>query len=88
MDSLRRKILGRSLPRRGKDRRELRSDVFLRRQSEVYVLEALGPLSTAHMTQEIRNGLRRIYGMQSECTWKTCGVIGWWVLIAEALPVD
>ncbi len=50
MDSLRRKILGRSLPKRGKDKREPRSDVFSRRQSEVYFLANLYPLSTVHMT--------------------------------------
>jgi hypothetical protein len=38
--------------------------------------------------QEIRNGSRRIYGMQSECAWKTYGVIGWWVLISEALSIE
>jgi ribonuclease P/MRP protein subunit POP1 len=48
MDSLRRKILGRSLPKRGKDRRELRSDVLSRRQSELCVLETLGPVSSAY----------------------------------------
>ncbi len=34
MHSLRRKALGRSLPKRGKNRRERRSDIFKRRQSE------------------------------------------------------
>jgi ribonuclease P/MRP protein subunit POP1 len=34
MDPRRRKILGRSLPKLGKSRRELRSDTFKRRQSE------------------------------------------------------
>ena len=34
MDSRRRKILGRSLPKLGKSRRERRSDTFKRRQSE------------------------------------------------------
>jgi hypothetical protein len=46
MDSLRRKILGRSLPKRGKDRRELRSDVLSRRQSELCLLETLGSVSS------------------------------------------
>jgi len=39
MNPLRRKILGRSLPKRGKDRRKLRGDAFAQRQSEFYVLE-------------------------------------------------
>ncbi|KAH9998011.1 ribonucleases P/MRP protein subunit POP1-domain-containing protein [Russula vinacea] len=39
MDSMRRKILGRSLPKRGKDRRELRSDAFSRRQRDKKWLE-------------------------------------------------
>ena len=47
---MRRKILGRSLPKRGKDRRELRSDVFSRRQSEFCDLETLGPVSRVHIT--------------------------------------
>ncbi|KAH9969481.1 NUC188 domain-containing protein [Russula dissimulans] len=39
MDSLRRKVLGRSLPKRGKKTRELRSDVFARRQRDKKWLE-------------------------------------------------
>ncbi len=34
MDSLRRKVLGRSLPKLGKSRRERRSETFKRRQRE------------------------------------------------------
>ena len=44
MDSMRRKALGRSLPKRGKDRREPRSDAFARRQSELQVPKTPGPL--------------------------------------------
>ncbi|KAI9456168.1 POP1-domain-containing protein [Russula earlei] len=39
MDTLRRKILGRPLPKRGKARRELRSDIFARRQRDKKWLE-------------------------------------------------
>ncbi|KAH9971933.1 ribonucleases P/MRP protein subunit POP1-domain-containing protein [Lactifluus volemus] len=39
MGHLRRKILGRSLPKRGKDRRELRTDAFARRQKDKKWLE-------------------------------------------------
>jgi ribonuclease P/MRP protein subunit POP1 len=47
---MRRKVLGRSHPKQGKDRREPRNEVFSRRQSEVYVLEILSPVSSVHMT--------------------------------------
>ncbi|KAI0300399.1 ribonucleases P/MRP protein subunit POP1-domain-containing protein [Russula brevipes] len=39
MDSMRRKALGRSLPKQGKNRRELRTDVFARRQKDKKWLE-------------------------------------------------
>ena len=47
--SFRRKIPGRSLPKRGKDRRELRSDAFARRQSELYVMETICSASSVCM---------------------------------------
>lgn len=46
MGSMRRKALGRSLPKRGKDRRELRTDAFARRQSMLYLRENFGPWLT------------------------------------------
>jgi ribonuclease P/MRP protein subunit POP1 len=46
MGSMRRKALGRSLPKRGKDRRELRTDAFARRQSMLYLRETFGPWLT------------------------------------------
>jgi ribonuclease P/MRP protein subunit POP1 len=49
MNPFRRKILGRSLPKRGKDRRELRSDALARRQSEFYVLETICSASSVYM---------------------------------------
>jgi hypothetical protein len=57
MDSLRRKILGRSLPKRGKDRRELRSDALARRQSECYVLEAMCSVPSVYMIPGDKNWL-------------------------------
>jgi len=50
MDSMRRKALGRSLPKRGKDKRELRTDVLARRQSTLYLPGTLGPGSLACLT--------------------------------------
>ena len=49
MNPLRRKVLGRSLPKRGKDRRELRSGAFARRQSKFYVLETICSASSVFM---------------------------------------
>ena len=83
---MRRKALGRSLPKRGKDKREPRSDAFARRQSEYQRLLALSYEFIRH--QGIRNGLRHICGMQNECTWKTCGVIDWWVFITESVSIE
>ena len=48
MGSLRRKVLGRSLPKRGKDKRELRSDAFARRQSEFHVKEIIYSASSVY----------------------------------------
>jgi hypothetical protein len=45
---MRRKALGRSLPKRGKDKREPRSDVFRQRQSELQEPETLGPVLRLH----------------------------------------
>ena len=48
MNPLRRKALGRSLPKRGKDRRKLRSDAFAQRQSEFNVLETICSASSVY----------------------------------------
>ena len=57
MGSLRRKILGRSLPKRGKDRREPRTDALTRRQSEFYVLETICSVSSVCMISEDKKWL-------------------------------
>ena len=50
MDSMRRKALGRSLPKRGKARLELRTDNFARRQSMLDLPVTLGPCSRVFLT--------------------------------------
>jgi len=55
MDSLRRKVLGRSLPKRGKKTRELRSDVFARRQRDKKWLET-------HLWHAKRMHMKDIWG--------------------------
>ena len=78
MDPARRKALGRSNPKQGKLKRVKRTTSLLRRQSE---LPCQGIRVGAHIcvSQRIRHGLRRIYGMRRECTWRTCGITGWFV---------
>jgi hypothetical protein len=72
MDVVRKKALGRYLPRRGKDRRITRTDGFLKRQSQL-ILSALFNQHSVPL-QGIKPGLKHIYGTQNVCTWRICGV--------------
>lgn len=64
MDPVRRKALGRSMPKRGKANRISRTDALLKRQRELvyFVRSSLVKLVNV---QVIRFGLKHIYGMQN-----------------------